>query len=599
VSRTNRTACGAARATEVATQIELYGWVHRRRDLGGLIFIDLRDRSGIVQVKFDPAHPSAYTQAAELRLETVVHISGTIQRRPSGTENKELATGEVEIDAESLVILNRSKTPPFAINDGGTVEEQLRLRYRYLDLRRPRMTANLWLRHRMTKAIRDFLDQEGFLEIETPVLIRSTPEGARDYLVPSRLRPGHVYALAQSPQLYKQLLMVGGIDRYFQIVRCYRDEDLRADRQPEFTQLDLEMSFVTEEDVIDVIERAFAYTWRQVLDREIAMPIRRITHAESMLRYGVDKPDLRYGLEIGELTAVFRATEFKIFRQVVEAGGAIRAIRIPGAAGEGAKEIEAWTEVAKGEKARGLAYWHLRADGWESPIAKFFSGAELDGLREATGAQPGDLVVAVADRVEVVAAALGAVRKAVARRRGLIPAGTFEFVWITEFPLFEKSQETGETTAAHHPFTSPRPEDLDLMTTDPLKVRARAYDLVLNGTELGSGSIRIHDPEMQQQVFSGLGMTREDAVRRFGFLLEAFGYGAPPHGGFAFGLDRVVMIAANEETIREVVAFPKNQQAEEVMSDAPAPADEKQLRELGLELRRLPAHDGQKGSAKP
>ena len=599
MSRTTRTACGAPRPAQVGEPVALYGWVHRRRDLGGLIFIDLRDRSGLVQVKFDPAHPAAYTAAAELRLETVVHVIGTIQRRPPGTENKELATGEVEIDAEALAILNRSKTPPFAINDSGTVDEQTRLKYRYLDLRRPRMTGNLWLRHRITKAIRDFLDDEAFLEIETPVLIRSTPEGARDYLVPSRLHLGHVYALAQSPQLYKQLLMVGGIDRYFQIVRCYRDEDLRADRQPEFTQLDLEMSFVTEDDVIDVIERSFAYTWRQVLKLEIQTPIRRITHAESMLRYGVDKPDLRYGLEIGDVTAVFGATQFKIFRTVLTGGGAIRAIRIPGAAGEAAKEIEAWTEVARAEKAKGLAYWHLQADGWQSPIAKFFSAAELDGLRKATGAQPGDLVVAVADRVEVVAAALGAVRKAVARRRDLIPAGRFEFVWVTEFPLFEKSQETGEITAAHHPFTSPRPEDLALMTTDPLTVRARAYDLVLNGTELGSGSIRIHDAEMQQQVFSGLGMNREDAVRRFGFLLEAFGYGAPPHGGFAFGLDRVVMIAANEETIREVIAFPKNQQAQEVMTDAPAPADPKQLRELGLELKRPPAKDPQQGSAKP
>ncbi|MDQ6711438.1 MAG: aspartate--tRNA ligase [Candidatus Dormibacteraeota bacterium] len=591
MSRTARTPGGRLRAGDVAQRVELYGWVHRRRDHGGLIFIDLRDRSGIVQVTFDPAHAQAHAAAAELRLETVIHVSGPVRRRPAGSENAELETGEVEVQAEELVILNRALTPPFAINDDTSVDEQLRLRYRYLDLRRPRMARNLALRHRISKAIRDFLDQEGFLEIETPALIRSTPEGARDYLVPSRLNLGHVYALAQSPQLYKQLLMVAGVDRYFQIVRCYRDEDLRADRQPEFTQLDLEMSFVGEEDVIDVIERAFAYTFQHVLAVPVATPIRRISHADAMLRYGVDKPDLRYGLEIAELTPIFKGTEFKIFRQVLDSGGAIRAIRVPGAAGAPAKEIEAWTEVAKAEKAKGLAFWHLEAAGWRSPIAKFFSETELAGLRDATAAQLGDLVLAVADRAEVVAAALGAVRKAVARQRGLIPTGQFEFVWVTDFPLFERSVETGEITAAHHPFTSPRPEDLAMMTTDPLTVRARAYDLVLNGTELGSGSIRIHDAEMQQRVFAGLGMSRDEAERRFGFLLEAFGYGAPPHGGFAFGLDRVVMIAAGEETIREVVAFPKNQQAEEVMTGAPAPADPKQLRDLGLELKLPPRKD--------
>jgi len=542
----------------------------------------------MVQVTFDPGHQEAHARAADLRLETVIHVSGPVRRRPAGSENAELETGEIEVQAEHLTVLNRASTPPFAINDETGVDEQLRLRYRYLDLRRPRMARNLSLRHRISKAIRDFLDDEGFLEIETPVLIRSTPEGARDYLVPSRLNPGHVYALAQSPQLYKQLLMVAGIDRYFQIVRCYRDEDQRADRQPEFTQLDLEMSFVGEDDVMDVIERSFAYSFEHTLGVSVATPIRRMTHADAMSRYGVDKPDLRYGLEIAELTPVFRATEFKIFRQVVDSGGVIRGIRVPGATGAAAREIDSWTEIAKAEKARGLAFWHLEGDQWRSPIAKFFSAAELGGLRHAVGAEPGDLVLAVADRAEVAAAALGAVRKQVARDRGLVPEGRYEFVWVTEFPLFEKSAETGEITAAHHPFTSPRAEDIHLMTTEPLSVRARAYDLVLNGTELGSGSIRIHDAEMQQRVFAGLGMTREEAEKRFGFLLQAFGYGAPPHGGFAFGLDRVVMIAAGEDTIREVIAFPKNQQAEEVMTGAPAPADPKQLRDLGLELRIKP-----------
>jgi len=582
VTLTSRTPCGAVRPDQVGSEVDLYGWVHRRRDLGGLIFIDLRDRSGIVQVKFDPAHAQAHATGGELRAESVIHVHGPVQRRPPGTENKELATGTVEVEAHAVDLLSRAQPPPFAVNEDGVVDEQLRLRYRYLDLRRSRMAKNLQLRHRLTKAIRDFLDAQGFVEIETPVLIRSTPEGARDYLVPSRLKPGYVYALAQSPQLYKQLLMVAGMDRYFQIVRCYRDEDQRADRQPEFTQLDLEMSFVGEDDVMDVIERCFAHVWKQVLDVTVPTPIRRITHAEALSRYGVDKPDLRYGLEIEELSSIFAATEFKIFRQTLDSGGVVRGIRIP--RDLGAKDIEALTEVARAEGAKGLAFWHREPDGWRSPITKFFTEGELAGLQRASGAQTDDVVVAVADRADVVAAAMGSVRKAAARMLGLIKEGTFEFVWVTEFPLFERSKETGEITAAHHPFTSPRPEDLPLLDSEPLRVRARAYDLVLNGTELGSGSIRIHDPEMQQRVFMGLGLSKEDAERKFGFLLNAFRYGAPPHGGFAYGLDRVVMLAAREETIREVIAFPKNQQAEELMTDAPAPADPRQLRELRLQL---------------
>ena len=586
MSLTPRTPAGTIRSDQVGRDVDLYGWVHRRRDLGGLIFIDLRDRSGIVQVKFDPVNAQAHSAGGELRPEWVVHLNGPVQRRPPGTENKELPTGEVEIEARAVTILNRAQPPPFAVNDDSPVDEQVRLRYRYLDLRRARMARNLQLRHRLTKAIRDFLDAEGFLEIETPVLIRSTPEGARDFLVPSRLKPGYVYALAQSPQLYKQLLMVAGMDRYFQIVRCYRDEDQRADRQPEFTQLDLEMSFVNEDDVLDVVERCFAHVWQKVLGVTVPMPIRRITHADAMLRYGVDKPDLRYGLEIEELSSSFDKTEFKIFRQALDAGGVIRGLRIPRSVG--AKEIEALTEVARAEGAKGLAFWHREAEGWRSPIAKFFGERELVDLQAATKAEPGDVVVAVADQVEIVSAALGAVRKAAARTLGLVKEGAFEFVWVTDFPLFERSKETGEITAAHHPFTSPRPQDLERLASEPLKVQARAYDLVLNGTELGSGSIRIHDPELQQRVFQGLGISREEAEQRFGFLLTAFRYGAPPHGGFAYGLDRVVMLAAGQETIREVIAFPKNQQAEELMTDAPAPADPKQLRELGLELVRPP-----------
>jgi len=586
VSLTARAPAGEIRSDQVGREVDLYGWVHRRRDLGGLIFIDLRDRSGIVQVKFDPVNAQAHAIGGELRPEWVVHVKGPVQRRPPGTENKELPTGEVEVEARAVTILNRAQPPPFAVNEDSPVDEQVRLRYRYLDLRRARMARNLQLRHRLTKAIRDFLDAEGFLEIETPVLIRSTPEGARDFLVPSRLKPGYVYALAQSPQLYKQLLMVAGMDRYFQIVRCYRDEDQRADRQPEFTQLDLEMSFVNEDDVLDVVERCFGHVWQTVLGVALSTPIRRITHEEAMLRYGVDKPDLRYGLEIEDLSSIFDKTEFKIFRQALDGGGVIRGVRIPRTVG--GKEIEALTEVARAEGAKGLAFWHREAEGWRSPITKFFGERELAQLQAVTHAEPGDVVVAVADRVEIASASLGAVRKSAARMLGLVKEGAFEFVWVTDFPLFERSKETGEITAAHHPFTSPRPQDLELLTSEPLKVRARAYDLVLNGTELGSGSIRIHDPELQQRVFQGLGIPREEAEQRFGFLLTAFRYGAPPHGGFAYGLDRVVMLAAGQETIREVIAFPKNQQAEELMTDAPAPADPKQLRELGLELVRAP-----------
>ena len=586
MSLTARAPAGEIRSDQVGREVDLYGWVHRRRDLGGLIFIDLRDRSGIVQVKFDPVNAQAHATGGELRPEWVVHVKGPVQRRPPGTENKELPTGEVEVEARAVTILNRAQPPPFAVNEDSPVDEQVRLRYRYLDLRRARMARNLQLRHRLTKAIRDFLDAEGFLEIETPVLIRSTPEGARDFLVPSRLKPGYVYALAQSPQLYKQLLMVAGMDRYFQIVRCYRDEDQRADRQPEFTQLDLEMSFVNEDDVLDVVERCFGHVWQTVLGVALSTPIRRITHEEAMLRYGVDKPDLRYGLEIEDLSSIFDKTEFKIFRQALDGGGVIRGVRIPRTVG--GKEIEALTEVARAEGAKGLAFWHREAEGWRSPITKFFGERELAQLQAVTHAEPGDVVVAVADRVEIASASLGAVRKSAARMLGLVKEGAFEFVWVTDFPLFERSKETGEITAAHHPFTSPRPQDLELLTSEPLKVRARAYDLVLNGTELGSGSIRIHDPELQQRVFQGLGIPREEAEQRFGFLLTAFRYGAPPHGGFAYGLDRVVMLAAGQETIREVIAFPKNQQAEELMTDAPAPADPKQLRELGLELVRAP-----------
>ncbi len=588
MSLTPRVRGGTLRATDAGRPVDLYGWVHRRRDHGGLIFIDLRDRSGLVQVQFHPDRAAAFARAGDLRLEFVVHVHGAVRRRPPGAENPTLPTGEIEVEAEALEILNRSKTPPFPVNERSEADEALRLRYRYLDLRRMDMTRNLELRHRMVKAIRDFLDREGFLEIETPVLIRSTPEGARDYLVPSRVNLGRFYALPQSPQLYKQILMVAGYDRYFQIARCYRDEDLRADRQNEFTQLDLEMSFVSEDDVLDVTERCFAYVWQTVLGRTVAVPFRRVTHADALLRYGVDKPDLRYGLELVDLTPHFQSTGFQVFRQALAQGGAIRGLRVPGGSALGRKEIDALTEVAKTAKAKGLAFWYREAAEWRSPITKFFTAEELGGLERATGVRPGDLVLAVADQPRIAAGAMGGIRKAVAERQGLIPPDAFKFAWITEFPMYAVNEETGQIEAEHHPFTAPHPADIDLIETDPLRVRARSYDLVLNGTELASGSIRIHDPALQQRIFAQLGWTKDEAARRFGFLLEAFEYGAPPHGGIAPGIDRAVMLAAGEQTIRDVIAFPKNQQAQEPMTGAPAPVDAAQLLELGLELRTRP-----------
>jgi aspartyl-tRNA synthetase len=588
MSLTARAQCGALRATDADRPVDLYGWVHRRRDHGGLIFIDLRDRWGLVQVQFHPDRAKAFTVAGDLRLEFVVRVHGTVRRRPPGAENPTLPTGEIEVEADGLEILNRSKTPPFPVNERSDVDESLRLRYRYLDLRRMEMTRNLELRHRMVKAIRDFLDREGFLEIETPVLTRSTPEGARDYLVPSRVNLGRFYALAQSPQLYKQILMVAGYDRYFQIARCYRDEDLRADRQNEFTQLDLEMSFVTEDDVMDVTERCFAHVWQTVLGVSVPLPFDRLAHADALLRYGVDKPDLRYGLELVDLTPHFQSTGFQVFGQALAQGGTIRGLRVPGGSALGRKEIDALTELAKTAKAKGLAFWYREAEEWRSPITKFFTAEELGGLERATGARAGDLVLAVADQSRVAAGAMGAIRRSVAERQGLIPLDAFKFAWITEFPMYAVNAETGQIEAEHHPFTAPHPADIDLIETDPLRVRARSYDLVLNGTELASGSIRIHDPGLQQRIFAQLGWSREEAARRFGFLLEAFEYGAPPHGGIAPGIDRAVMLAAGEQTIRDVIAFPKNQQAQEPMTGAPAPVDAAQLRELGLELRVRP-----------
>ncbi len=589
MGRTERTWCGTLRGQHAGLAVTLFGWVDRRRDHGQLIFLDVRDRTGTVQVTINPeSAPAAHAAAGEVRLEYVVRIVGRVARRPAEAVNPNLPTGEVEVLASAVAVLSRAQTPPFPIGEQTSVDEKTRLKYRYLDIRRPQLRKNLVLRHRLLKAIRDFMDAEGFVEVETPVMIRGTPEGARDYLVPSRTSPGRFYALAQSPQLYKQILMVAGIERYFQIARCYRDEDLRADRQPEFTQLDVEMSFVDQDDVLEVSERCLATVWRQVLGVEVPLPLPRMPYAEALRRFGSDKPDLRYGLELIDLTAVFAGTQFRIFQSALAGGGTVHGLRIPGGAERfGRKEIEGpLTETVKTYRAHGLAYWYAENGTFRSPISQHFSEGELAALRAATSARSGDLVVAVADQSEVALEALGQLRREMAERMGLARKDDYRFLWVTEFPLFKYNAEEKRLDAEHHPFTAPLPEDLPFLGSEPLRVRSRAYDLVLNGSEIASGSIRISDPELQTSVFGLLGLTAAVAQEKFGFLLEAFRYGVPPHGGVAWGLDRFVMLAAGEETIREVIAFPKTQQAQELMSGAPSEVDPRQLQELGLDLRR-------------
>jgi aspartyl-tRNA synthetase len=589
--RTERTWCGDLRPAHAGQPVTLFGWVDHRRDHGGLIFVDVRDRSGLVQVAINPeTSPAAHAQAAQLRLEYVVRIKGAVARRPATAVNPQLPTGEVEVQAQEITILSRAQPTPFPISERVEIDEKTRLQYRYLDIRRPGMHRNLLLRHRAIKAVRDFMDAEGFVEIETPAMIRSTPEGARDYLVPSRVNPGRFYALAQSPQLYKQLLMVGGIDRYFQVVRCFRDEDLRADRQPEFTQLDVEMSFVTQEDVLDVTERCVAAVWQLLFGVDVAVPFPRLVFADAMRRFGSDKPDLRYALELIDLTPVFAGTKFRIFQSALAAGGTIRGLCIPqGSKHFGRKEVEgALTETVKTYRAKGLAYWVAEGDTFQSSISQHFSPGELAALRQVTGAQPGDLVVAVADQEAVALEAVGQLRREVAAQLGLAARDQHQWVWIMEFPMFEDNVEEHRLEARHHPFTAPLPLDLALLEREPRRVRSQQYDLVMNGTEVAGGSIRISDMELQRKVFGLIGLSPEAAQQKFGFLLEAFEYGVPPHGGIAWGLDRFLMLAAGEDSIREVIAFPKTQQAQELMSGAPAEIDPRQLRELGLELRVRP-----------
>jgi aspartyl-tRNA synthetase len=580
-----RTSAGSPRAGDAGRAMTVYGWVDRRRDHGGLIFLDLRDHTGILQVVINPqAAPQAHAAAHGVRLEYVLRVHGVLRPRDPQNVNPRRSTGEVELHADDCEVLSIARTPPFPVNEESEVEEALRLRHRYLDLRRPRLQRNLRSRAQFIAALRAVMGEMGFTEVETPMMIRATPEGARDYLVPSRLQHGSFYALPQSPQLYKQLCMVAGLDRYFQIARCMRDEDLRADRQPEFTQLDIEMSFVDEEDVFAVLERAIATAWEASGFRgHIATPFPRITWHEAMARYGVDKPDVRFGLELRDLTEVVRSSGFRVFSDAVAGGGVVRGIAVPGGADLTRSDIEGrLTEVARTFKARGLAYLWRREEGWQGGIAKFFAPEELAAIGDITGAAVGDAVLMVADSEAVVAASLGALRNQLARERSLTDPDEMAMIWVTEFPMFERDEETGGVTPLHHPFTMLHPDDIGLLETDPLRIRSRAYDIVLNGRELGSGSIRITDPAIQERVFAAMGIDAESAQRKFGFLLEAFQYGVPPHGGFAAGVERLVMEGLGEENIRDVIAFPKNQQAQEPMTGAPASVDPAQLEELGL-----------------
>lgn len=576
--------CGELRATNEGQEVVLCGWVSHRRDHGGLIFIDLRDRSGLVQLVFaeDKIGADQFPKAESLRSEFVVAVRGKVSLRDKETINPNMETGEIEIYAEELRILNKALTPPFYIQDGIDVDENVRLKYRYLDLRRPEMQKNIMLRHRVTKLMRDYFDEHGFLEIETPMLTKSTPEGARDYLVPSRVNPGKFYALPQSPQIFKQLLMVAGYEKYFQIVRCFRDEDLRADRQPEFTQLDIEMSFVDQDYILNLMEGLVSGLFEKTIGEKVQTPFLRMTWDEAMERYGSDKPDIRFGMELMDISEYVKGSDFKVFKSVLDNGGQVKVIKVDGYANIPRRELDGLVEYAQRYGAKGLAWIQYTEIEIKSPFKKFYSEETFQKIKEATNAQTGDLLLVVADKPLVVAQALGELRLEMGRRRGLINENEYKFLWVVDFPMFEYDEENKRWKAMHHPFTAPRDEDVQYLTTDPGRVKAKAYDMVLNGVEIGGGSLRIYNSDTQEKVFEAIGLTPEQAHEKFGFMLDAFKYGTPPHGGLAFGLDRMVMLMTQADSIREVIAFPKVKDASCLMTNAPDYVDDIQLKELGI-----------------
>jgi len=578
--RTNM--CGTLRISDVGSEVVLNGWVSKKRNLGGLIFCDLRDRSGIAQIVFtDEVEKSVFEAADALKSEYVIGVRGKVVERES--KNKDLPTGEIEVIVDEFKIYSGAETPPIYIKDDDNVDENLRLKYRYLDLRKSKMQRNLEVRHKVAICTRNFFDQEGFIEVETPTLIKPTPEGARDYLIPSRVNHGRFYALPQSPQMFKQILMLSGLDRYYQIARCYRDEDLRADRQPEFTQIDMELSFVEPEDIMEIQERFMQKLFKEVLDVDIQIPFKKIPYDEAMSRYGSDKPDLRFGFELKDLGEIVADCGFKVFTSAIETGGKVNAICITGGADAfSRKDIDKLQESIKSYGAKGLAWMKVTEEGVTSPIAKFFDEEKTAAILEKMEAKAGDLILFVADKASVVYDSLGFLRRDIAGKLGLLDDSVFEFLWVTDFPLYEYNEEDQRYYAMHHPFTCPRDEDIDKLETAPGEVKAKAYDIVLNGVEIGGGSIRIHDRELQKRMFKGLGLSDEEAQDKFGFMLEAFKYGTPPHGGLAYGLDRLVMLMLGESSIREVIAFPKNQNAQCLMSEAPGDIDQSQLDELAI-----------------
>ncbi|MFC1843201.1 aspartate--tRNA ligase [Thermodesulfobacteriota bacterium] len=576
--------CNDLAVDNVGENVTLMGWVLRRRDHGGVIFIDLRDRWGITQVVFNPEiHAEVHAKAHQLRSEWVIAVQGRVERRPADMENHNLKTGSIEVLVDTLKILNSSLTPPFPLDEDIEVSENLRLKYRYIDLRRPFMTSNLIVRHKVSQSVRNYLDENEFLEIETPILTRSTPEGARDYLVPSRVNAGKFYALPQSPQLFKQLLMMSGMDRYYQIVRCFRDEDLRADRQPEFTQIDMELSFIEEEDIYSIIEGMMLRLFKDVMNIELSLPFSRMDYDEVIARFGTDRPDTRFGLELVDLTDIARDCGFNVFQSVTKKGGLVKSINAKGCSDFSRKDLDVLTEYVGQFGAKGLAWVKVKAAGeWQSPITKFFSDKEREAISSALGAEEDDVLFFVADKGAIVHQALSELRLELARRLGLIDKTSFNFVWVVDFPLLEYDHDEKRHTAVHHPFTAPKEEDMDLLEKEPERVRSKAYDLVLNGVEIGGGSIRIHQKKIQDIIFKALGISREEAEDKFGFLLQALELGAPPHGGIAFGLDRLLMILTGRESIRDVIAFPKTQKATCPLTEAPASVSRKQLTELYL-----------------